>query len=81
MLDAFMADVREEGGVPSRIRGDQGGENVDVARLMTTTHGLGRSSFIVGPSTRNQRIERLWREVTERVTSTYKAFFHILGKR
>lgn len=30
---------------------------------MTQETGDGRGSFIAGPSTRNQRIERLWRDV------------------
>ena len=48
---------------PSRIRTDHGGENVLVWEHMITFRGSGRGSVLVGSSTRNQRIERLWRDV------------------
>lgn len=47
VLDLFM-EIIEIHGLPSRVRGDHGTENLGVAHYMEETRGLGRGSYIWG---------------------------------
>lgn len=60
VLNLFLDAINRDGNLwPSRIRVDKGVENVLVCDAMVQAWGEGRGSFTAGPSTHNQRIERL----------------------
>ena len=65
---------------PSRIRVDYGVENTAVCDAMVAVRGEGRGSFIAGSSHRNQRIERLWRDVFRCFCHLYYYTFYALGQ-
>ena len=66
VLSCFLKGV-ETYGIPYRVRSDKGKENVFVADYMIEKRGSERGSMITGPSTQNQRIEHLWRDVFDGV--------------
>ena len=72
VLQSFRTDVVRRFGVPLCLRTDRGGENVDTLTYMFAQRGNDtRRPAIVGTSTRNQRIERLWGDVNRVCTGLY----------
>ena len=74
----LFLEATEQFGIPSRVRSDQGRENILVARFMLSTHGIHHGSMLVGSSVHNQRIERLWRDLHRCVTVLYYQLFYYL---
>ena len=62
VYESFLEAVRKYH-LPSRVRSDQGGENVPVAQHMIENREAERNSMIVGASVHNRRIKRLWRDM------------------
>lgn len=53
-------------GMPSRVRSNQGRENMLIADFMLQNCGINRGSMLTR-KTNNQRIKRLWRDVYDGV--------------
>ena len=64
--------------LPSRVRSDQGLENVTVAKHMIENRGAERHSMLTGSSTHNQRIECLWRDMHKCATLLYYRLFYFM---
>ena len=64
-------------GLPSCIRTDAGGENVETWRYMVEQH-RSDSAVITGSSTHNERIERLWRDYFRSVGVHFYDTFRML---
>ena len=79
VLGLFESAIVRDGGLwPSRIRVDYGVENTAVCDAMVAVRGEGRGSFIAGSLTRNQRIERLWRDVFRCICHVFYYTFYAL---
>ena len=74
--DAFLEGVSEYG-TPAHVRSDHGGENVEVWKYMLSVYN-DPSCVLTGRSTHNERIERLWRDVSRCVSSGFKDTFSAL---
>ena len=74
VLESFAAAVQSYG-LPRKLRTDLGGENVDAWEYMVTQYGGDESTIITGSSVHNERIERLWRDVSRSVIVPFKEIF------
>ncbi len=77
VYELFLLAVQKHQ-LPSRVRSDQGTENVLVAQHMIEKRGAERHSMITGSSVHNQHIERLWRDMHKSITIlSYKLFYFL----
>ena len=77
----YFVEGTHDFGLPLRVRGDHGVENVEVARFMVENRGDNRGSFITGRSVHDVRVEILWRETNRVVIAFYKDIFNFWKTR
>ena len=77
VLELFLDGIKKHM-LPSRVRSDQGMENVLVAEYVIEKRGAERRSMITGCSVHNQRIERLWRDMHQSVTILFYKLFYFM---
>lgn len=80
VLQIFTREGVQKHGLPMRVRGDGGTENVGVAEYMRSRRYNIQSPFIAGRSVHNTRIERLWGEVNSVVSSSFRRIFFELER-
>ena len=80
VLESFTAAVQMYG-LLRKLRTDLGGENVDAWDYMVALHGDDESTIITGSSVHNERIERLWRDVSRSVAVPFKDIFVCLEEQ
>jgi hypothetical protein len=80
-VDKYNRLINYRYGIPNRVRGDLGTENVLVCQFMENTMGDNRGSYIGGRSVHNQRIERLWRDLFSTTRSKYYNLFSHLEEQ
>ncbi len=73
VMSSFYKAVNDYG-LPDQVRSDLGGENTDVWLYMIEQK-QSESAVLVGSSTHNQRIERLWRDTYRCVVALYVDLF------
>lgn len=76
VVGSFRSAVAQYG-LPRKVRSDHGGENIEVWRYMMEEH-CSESCIIVGSSTHNVRIERLWRDVQRSVVVLFANLFRTM---
>ena len=75
VYDCFIQCIQKYG-TPVRVRSDMGMENIEVAEYIDRIRGP--NSTLVGKSTHNQRIERLWRDVFKGALSYFYDLFYFI---
>ena len=66
--------------IPDRVCSDHGRENINVWRHMLSIHN-DPACVLTWSSTHNERVERLWRDVYQDVTSSFVVAFKTLESK
>ena len=77
----YLDSIRQVGGIPRKIRSDDGTENCVIEAIHTFLRSsdndehAGLASFLIGSSTSNQRIEAYWSHLVKEGPGWWQNFF------